>query len=1027
MLRISIVLALVFWAQAQVLNMGIGKLCLTKPEVSQCKVTFTLYNRLVTNGLVLSDANLNKIIASQRIVFIIHGWLQASSQGWIVEMKNEYLKIENLNVIVVDWSTYAFCSDYWPSAEVVPEIGVITGDFIWKLVSKNHAKLNTIQINGFSLGAHVAGIAGQQVQLKSGGVKIERINGLDATSLGFDGAAFNRRLDASDAKFVQAFHTSDFGMQVRYGTIDVYFNVKDNTCGRVQPGCPFSPGVPLPANPILPIVFCNHIRAVVYFIYSIKKPLDTLLAIRCSCINFRAKMCVGAKIVVGEYCPSLFAKILSNDMHAPRNYRTLVIAERLPFDLERNEHGDLVRKNRFDKISTTVAREVDPDTLWLGWAGSHLSENEKIPEPRLTDPTVLKSSQILPFCSNLWGLFHLVTKYAVCDETKWKNYLNVNKAIGNQALEVLKKGETDVVWLHNYQVIMAAVIIRQAIVEEQFTCKMGFFLHTQFPPCDVIKLLPWCDELLQGMLANDVVGFHTLSHCQNFLRSCQHCLGCRVDEEHLLIEHGGRVVTVKPSTMGIPFDYFTQLTQPKSFPRAQKIITTFDKCPHAIAQKLSALELLFKNNPDHLENIIMLFVITRVSLDQIQDKIDRFNANYRTSSWYPVHCTHGNKTQSELVAILQTTDVCLITPLNSSLSLIAKEFVACQNTVPGVLLLSSFSGNAETMPEAITTNPNLVDELAQALNRALTMPDDEKTIRMNYLRERERRNNTQHWKNSFLDAVFNHTNTGIDEVDVDYFDKYLSGWIKPNNDVVLLLDYDGTLAPIMPHPNLSKIPKETKAVLERLSNTDGCYVAVISGRGISNVKGMVGMDHITYAGNHGLEILFPDGSNFVFPIPEGISERVADLDAVLQEKLGYDGSWVENKGTSLTFHYRDGTLDFRKGFEAKAKVLIEEAGFKSEHAHLAVEAKPIVPWNKGCAAVYILEKIYGTDWINKINVIYIGDDVTDEDAMLMLKGIAATIRITSLPMTKTMAERRLPNNKSVLPLLQWVEQYLSRR
>lgn len=108
-------------------------------------------------------------------------------------------------------------------------------------------------------------------------------------------------------------------------------------------------------------------------------------------------------------------------------------------------------------------------------------------------------------------------------------------------------------------------------------------------------------------------------------------------------------------------------------------------------------------------------------------------------------------------------------------------------------------------------------------------------------------------------------------------------YIGYSHKLALLLDYDGTLAPIAPHPDLATLPVETKNVLQRLSNLSDVYIAIISGRGVENVKDMVGIEGITYAGNHGLEILHPDGSKFVHPMPVEYAEKVSGLLKALQD------------------------------------------------------------------------------------------------------------------------------------------------
>ena len=208
--------------------------------------------------------------------------------------------------------------------------------------------------------------------------------------------------------------------------------------------------------------------------------------------------------------------------------------------------------------------------------------------------------------------------------------------------------------------------------------------------------------------------------------------------------------------------------------------------------------------------------------------------------------------------------------------------------------------------------------------------------------------------------------------------------------MALLLDYDGTLAPIAGHPDLAIIRPEAKSVLQRLSNISDVYIAIISGRNVNNVKQMVGIEGITYAGNHGLEILHPDGTKFVHPMPTEFHDRVGELLRQLQESVCKDGAWVENKGALLTFHFRETPSHLRSRLAEEAKRLIEEAGFKAGKAHCAIEAKPPVQWNKGRASIYILRTAFGVDWSERIRIIYAGDDTTDEDAMLVCIGLCWT-------------------------------------
>ncbi len=163
-------------------------------------------------------------------------------------------------------------------------------------------------------------------------------------------------------------------------------------------------------------------------------------------------------------------------------------------------------------------------------------------------------------------------------------------------------------------------------------------------------------------------------------------------------------------------------------------------------------------------------------------------------------------------------------------------------------------------------------------------------------------------------------------VAVDDFNSYLSPYVGEKAILALLLDYDGTLAPIARHPDLAVLPPETKKVLERLANRPDIFIAIISGRNVENVKEMVGIEGITYAGNHGLEIHHSDGTRFMHSLPD--KAKIGDLKKSLEEECCQEGAWVEDKGQVLTYHYRNVPREKRPPLTDKAKKLITDAGYK---------------------------------------------------------------------------------------------------
>ncbi|XP_037927128.1 alpha,alpha-trehalose-phosphate synthase [UDP-forming]-like [Hermetia illucens] len=643
---------------------------------------------------------------------------------------------------------------------------------------------------------------------------------------------------------------------------------------------------------------------------------------------------------------------------------------------------------------------------------------------------------------------------AAFSASDYRNYVTVNKCFAAKTIEALEKchknkknpNAVPIIWIHDYHLMLAANWIREEAEEKKLPCQLAFFMHIPFPPWDIFRLFPWSDEILQGVLGCDMVGFHIQDYCLNFVDCCQRNLGCRVDRNNLLVEQGDRSVRIRPLPIGIPFERFEELAKKakRVLKTKQKVILGVDRLDYTkgLVHRLKAFEALLELHPEHRGNVSLLQVSVPSRTDvkeyrELKEEMDqlvgRINGRFTTANWAPIRYIYDYVAQDDLAALYRDAAVCLVTPLRDGMNLVAKEFVACQiNESPGVLVISPFAGAGEMMLEALLCNPYEVTEASEVIHRALTISEDERILRMSRLRSREKECDVNHWMRSFLKAmgtleVDDVGTTTMQPVSIDDFDDYLLKYIGYNHKLALLMDYDGTLAPIAPHPDLAILSPETKNVLFKLSNHSDVYVAIISGRSVDNVKKMVGIEGITYAGNHGLEILHPNDSKFVHPMPNEYEEKVRLLLKALQDSVCRDGAWVENKGPLLTFHYRETPNELRPAMIEKARTLIEKYGFRATEAHCALEARPPVQWNKGRASIYILRTAFGVDWSERIKIIYAGDDLTDEDALVSLKGMARTFRITNSDFVKTAADHRLPSTDSVLTLLKWVERHFMGR
>lgn len=228
--------------------------------------------------------------------------------------------------------------------------------------------------------------------------------------------------------------------------------------------------------------------------------------------------------------------------------------------------------------------------------------------------------------------------------------------------------------------------------------------------------------------------------------------------------------------------------------------------------------------------------------------------------------------------------------------------------------------------------------------------------------------------------------------------------------LMVLLDYDGTLSPIAPRPEDAVLPPAMRIVLDELSGR--WNTAVISGRALADVRDMVGVDGIVYAGNHGLEIEGPAGTGISRSLGEAYVQDVAEASAELQSELeSVEGSLVEDKQFSLSVHYRlVASADVRRVEAAVDTAIKRHPRLRKRHGKKVFELRPDLDWDKGRAVTWLLEVVNQRE--TEALPIYIGDDDTDEDAFRALEnaGIGVLVSEEDRP---TAATHRLSDTDGV--------------
>ena len=717
----------------------------------------------------------------------------------------------------------------------------------------------------------------------------------------------------------------------------------------------------------------------------------------------------------------------------PPNRPVVIASNRLPFTIERNEEASIQAVPSAGGLITALKPVFrERGGTWVGWPGAGLQAGDELPlanEAYHIAPVHLNPEEIKHylhgFCNRtLWPLFHSLSLLTRYDREDFDQYERVNATFAEAIIHESRPG--DLIWVHDYHLMLAPNRIREALPN----ARLAFFLHIPFPPYDLFRLLPWDREILRGLLACDLIGFHVPNYANNFLDCVERRLGTRVDRENMVVEYGDRAVQVGAFPIGIDFsDFETRALQAPTQPETtrERVIVGVDRLDYTkgIVERIKAFERLLELHPEHREKVVLLqlAVPSRSEVSEYRDlkaQIDGLvgsvNGRFATATWSPIRYLVRSVSPERLAALYRDAEVALVTPLRDGMNLVAKEFVASQVAEPGVLVLSRLAGAAETMREAILVNPYDADGTADALHRALIMEEPERRTRMAALRKREQRDDVHSWVRSFLRMAAT-TSVTPRPLSAEDFQAWLGSYMtRPRTD--LFLDYDGTLTPLRSHPSEAVLSHSMRSAMEACATREDSNVAIISGRALSDIQQLVGNPELIYAGNHGLEIAGTDIPDFQHEDLIHYQSRVDDLARTLDE-VAKEGAWIEAKGPTLTYHYRNVLPDRQNFLIERARAIIAAAGFQAREAHSALEARPPIGWDKGRAVLHILRARYGPSWSDQTRVVYVGDDQTDEDAFRFLSGLAMTFRVGPAD-TLTSASHRLPDVNAVEALLEWL-------
>jgi trehalose 6-phosphate synthase/phosphatase len=719
--------------------------------------------------------------------------------------------------------------------------------------------------------------------------------------------------------------------------------------------------------------------------------------------------------------------------------RVLIVANRLPVTVKPTDTGVEVQRSSGGLATGLLRPHEQSAGLWIGWSGAgNLSPDQQAELDRqLADMRLvgvpLTNEQVSRYYEGfsngvLWPLFHYLLDQVPLHVRDWEPYVEVNERFAGVVAQHYQPG--DLIWVHDYQLLLLPALLRERLPD----ARIGFFLHIPFPSEELFRTLPERDQLLRGLLGADLVGFHTPTYLRHFAASLTQILGLTIEIDR--VQLANREVRLGVFPMGIDAETFRSLADDPAVQAEAsalrgdgtvRLIVGVDRLDYTkgIPRRLLAYERMLQNHPDLREKVrlIQVAVPSRTGIEAYQDfrslvdeLVGRINGDFGTPRWVPVHYIFRNLSEPELVALYRAADVMLVTPLRDGMNLVAKEFVASRTDGDGVLVLSEFAGASWELPEAVQVNPYDVDGTAEACYRALMMNIEERKSRLGPLRSRVETYDVHRWAATFLEQLeaITRPQPTSQRSPAGYGParQALLARLNEAGDLIALLDYDGTLVPYTPTPELARPDAALLELLGGLASRPRTEVHVVSGRAREALEQWLGSLPLALHAEHGFWSRNRESGEWIPSGEVGGGWREPALAILRDVTARTPGSLVEVKAVALAWHYRlaDPEAGARRANELRLHLtqLLSNQPVEILAGHKVVEIRPYGIHKGRIVPPLSPEKLAST------TVLAVGDDRTDEDLFSALPSEAITVRVGP---GATRARFRLDGVPSVRALL----------
>jgi trehalose 6-phosphate synthase len=370
----------------------------------------------------------------------------------------------------------------------------------------------------------------------------------------------------------------------------------------------------------------------------------------------------------------------------------------------------------------------------------------------------------------LWPLCHIAHTRPVFRPDDWLHYQRANRRFADAVLEEMERTESPILLAQDYHFALLPRMVKEARPD----ARVAIFWHIPWPNPEVFGICPWQRELVDGLLGADLIGFHTQSHCNNFLETVDRAVEALTEWDRFAVNRQGHVTRVRPYPISVAFPengHAVENTRNTGEERAaicaelgveaSLLGVGVDRIDYTkgIIERFRGIEKFLELNPNYHRRFSFVQVgapsrteIVRYQqfFEEVCAEAERVNARFQAGRWKPIIFLKTHHSHEEIARYYHAASFCMVTSLHDGMNLVAKEYVASREDNRGVLILSTFAGASLELTDSLLVNPYDVQQLAGAILRALEMPEEEQAARMSRMRASLREHNVYRWAANLL-------------------------------------------------------------------------------------------------------------------------------------------------------------------------------------------------------------------------------------------------------------------------------------